>query len=119
MANTTGDRLSAAVGEHAMSGLVGFDPPAVPARLPERLDTLQNLAAAWLLRFGPNTRDAYGRDLQRWLEWCASIGVDLLVGGIHHADSYSRVLLEVPDLRTGRPLAPSSVSRRWRAFTAT
>src|SRR3954447_13997050 len=58
-----------------MSELVRFDPPAVPARLPERLDTLQDLAAAWLLRFGPNTRDAYGRDLRRWLEWCASIGV--------------------------------------------
>src|SRR3954467_15950682 len=118
MANTTGDRLSAAGGEHAMSEFVGLDPPGVPARLPERLDTLQDLAAAWLLRFGPNTRDAYGRDLRRWLEWCASIGVDPLVAGIHHADSYSRLLLEVPDPRTGRRLAPSSVSRRLSALSS-
>jgi integrase/recombinase XerD len=54
-----------------MSELVRLDAPAVPARLPERLDTIEELAAGWLMRFGPNTRDAYGRDLRRRLEWCA------------------------------------------------
>jgi integrase family protein with SAM-like domain len=101
-----------------MSELVRLDAPAVPARLPDRLDTIEHLAAGWLMRFGPNTRDAYGRDLRRWLEWCASIGVDPLAAGIHHADSYSRLLLEVPDPRTGRPLAPSSVSRRLSALSS-
>src|SRR3954453_5929268 len=98
MGNATGDQRQ---WEHAMSEIVPFHPPAAPARLPERLDTLQDLAAAWLLRFGPNTRDAYGRDLRRWLEWCTSIGVDPLAAGIHHADTYSRLLLEVPDPRSG------------------
>src|SRR5215217_4680657 len=116
MGDPTGD--PAAAGEHLMGELVRFNSPAVPARLPERLDTLQDLAAAWLLRFGPNTRDAYGRDLRRWLEWCASIGVDPLVAGIHHADAYSRLLLEVPDPRTGRRMAPSSVSRRLSALAS-
>ena len=38
--------------------------PTLPTRTPERLDTLDGLAAGWLMRFGPNTRDAYARDLR-------------------------------------------------------
>lgn len=101
-----------------MSELVHLDAPAVPARLPARLETIEQLAAGWLMRFGPNTRDAYGRDLRRWLQWCAAIGVDPLAAGIHHADAYSRLLLEVPDPRTGRLLSPASVSRRLSALSS-
>jgi hypothetical protein len=68
--------------------------------LPEPLDTIEHFAAGWQLRFG-HTRDAYGRDLRRWLQWCAANGVGPLAAGIHHADAYSRLLLEVPDPPTG------------------
>lgn len=90
-------------------------PASTPARVPERLDTLDGLAAGWLLRFGPNTRDAYGPDLRRWLDWCASVVVDPIRAGFHHADAYGRWLAEVPDPRTGRPMSPSSVNRRLSA----
>ena len=46
---------------------------AAPALVPERLSTLDQLAAGWLLRFGPNTRDAYARDLRSWLTWLAGV----------------------------------------------
>jgi hypothetical protein len=31
------------------------------------------------------------------VEWCASIGVDPVTAGIHRADTYSRLMLEVAD----------------------
>src|SRR3954470_16666220 len=84
--------------------------PLVPT--PERLTTLDGLTAGWLMRFGPNTRDAYARDLRGWLAWCDELGVDPLQAGLHHADAYSRWLTEVVATRTGGRLAPSSVNRR-------
>ena len=50
--------------------------PTAPARVLERLDTLDGLAAGWLMRFGPNTRDAYARDLRGWLASCDEVDVD-------------------------------------------
>ena len=88
------------------------------ARVPERLDTLDGLAAGWLLRFGPNTRDAYGRDLRSWLAWCEALGVDALRAGLHHADAYSRWLTEIATTRSGVRLAPSSVNRRMSALAS-
>lgn len=52
--------------------------PSLPAGEPERLDTIEALAAGWLLRFGPNTRDAYACDLRQWLAWCDELNVDPL-----------------------------------------
>jgi integrase/recombinase XerD len=92
--------------------------PAVPTRVPERLDTLDALAAGWLMRFGANTRDAYARDLRSWLAWCDELEVDPLHAGLHHADAYSRWLTEIATTRTGGRLAPSSVNRRMSALAS-
>lgn len=90
----------------------------MPARAPERLDTLDELAAGWLMRFGRNTRDAYARDLRSWIAWCDEIGVDPLYAGLHHADAYNRWLSEIATTRTGGRLAPSSVNRRISALAS-
>src|SRR3954463_5409705 len=87
-------------------------------RVPERLDTLDGLVAGWLMRFGPNTRDAYARDLRSWLAWCDELGVDPLHAGLHHADAYGRWLTEIATTRSGGRLAPSSVNRRMSALAS-
>lgn len=92
--------------------------PAGPAIVPERLGTLDALAAGWLLRFGSNTREAYARDLRSWLAWCDEFGVDAMRAGLHHADAYSRWLTEVATTRTGGRLAASSVNRRMSALAS-
>jgi hypothetical protein len=56
--------------------LVRLQARVVSARSPERLNCLEELAAAWLMRLGSNTRDAYGCDFQRWMQWCAAVSVD-------------------------------------------
>jgi len=91
---------------------------AAAPRVPERLDTLDGLAAGWLLRFGPNTRAAYGTDLRRWLTWCTTVGVDPLRAGLHHADAYARTLTEIPDPRSGRTLSPATINRRLSALAS-
>jgi hypothetical protein len=75
--------------------------PAAPARVPEQLDTLDGLAAGWLMHFGPNTCDAYARDLRSRLVWCDEVGVDPLHAGLHHADTYTRWLTEIATTRRG------------------
>jgi integrase/recombinase XerD len=52
--------------QHGGAALVVAD-EMTPALVPERLSTLDELAAGWLLRYGPGTRDAYTRDLRGWL----------------------------------------------------
>ena len=106
----------------AVSDLVPVPPPSLPARVPERLSTLEDLAAGWLMRFGPNTRDAYARDLGRWLEWCSGLGVD--PPGRRHPPRRRLQSLPPrdPDPRTGRRLAPrasTDASRPSPASTAT
>ena len=99
------------------TALVALGPPITPV-VPERLDTLDGLAAGWLMRFGPNTRDAYARDLRSWLVWCDELDVDPLRAGLHHADAYSRWLTEIATTRTGGRLAPSSINRRMSALAS-
>lgn len=83
----------------------------VPA-LPDRLTTLDDLLDGYLMRFRPATRKAYDADLASWLAFCTQAGIDPLTAGIHHADTYVRVLDELGDPRTKRRLSPASVSRR-------
>lgn len=88
---------------------------AVPDRLPalpQRLSTLDDLTAGYLIRFRPATRQAYQGDLASWLTFCDQTHIDPLTAGIHHADTYVRVLDELGDPRTGRQLSPASISRR-------
>ncbi len=88
---------------------------AVPDRLPalpQRLSTLDDLTAGYLMRFRPATRQAYQGDLASWLGFCDQARIDPLTAGIHHADTYVRVLDELGDPRTHRRLSPASVSRR-------
>ncbi|MCZ2814479.1 site-specific integrase [Modestobacter sp. VKM Ac-2979] len=88
-----------------------------PAVRPEQLSTLEDLVRGFLLsKRSPRTREAYAADLTGWLTWCASLGVDVLAAGIHHADAYLRVLAEHGDPRTGRTLAAASIARRTSAL---
>jgi integrase/recombinase XerD len=88
--------------------------PAPPARvrlgeLPPGVDAYEALVGRFLLRFGQNTRDAYGRDLSEWAAFCAGLGVHPLAAGLDHGDAFVRVLAE------GRWLSPASVARRLAA----
>jgi len=91
------------------------DVAPVPDRLPvppQRLSTLNDLTAGYLMRFRPATRQAYQGDLASWLAFCDQADIDPLTAGIHHADTFVRVLDELGDPRTGRRLSPASISRR-------
>jgi site-specific recombinase XerD len=83
----------------------------------QRLSTLDDLIAGFLLsKRSPRTRAAYAADLASWRTWCATLDVDVLAAGIHHADAYLRLLAETGDPRTGRPLAAASIARRTAAL---
>jgi integrase/recombinase XerD len=88
---------------------------AAPAAI-HRLTSLGDLARAYLLRFPRATRAAYAVDLASWFSFCDQTGVDPLRAGIHHADIYVRVLDEAGDPRTGRRLAPATITRRIAAI---
>ncbi len=83
-----------------------------PPALPQRLSTLDDLTAGYLMRFRPATRQAYQGDLASWFTFCDQAHIDPLTAGIHHADTYVRVLDELGDPRTHRRLSPASISRR-------
>lgn len=88
---------------------------AVPDRLPalpQRLSTLHDLVPGYLIRFRPATQQAYQGDLASWLTFCDQARIDPLTAGIHHADTYLRVLDELGDPHTRRRLSPASISRR-------
>lgn len=90
-------------------------PPAVVE--PKQLSALEDLVRGFLLsKRSPRTREAYAADLTGWLSWCASLEVDVMAAGIHHADAYLRVLAEHGDPRTGRTLAAASIARRTSAL---
>ena len=57
---------------------------------PHRLSALEDLLAAYLVKFPPSTRAAYRNDLASWLAFCENSGVDVLRAGINHADIYLR-----------------------------
>lgn len=68
-----------------------------------------DLAAAFLLGYGPATRDAYGRDLRTWGCWLRNHGLDPLSAHRAHVETWARTMEE-----TG--LAPSTVARRLSAL---
>lgn len=99
------------------SAAVEIVEPAWSPVASEQLSALDDLVRGFLLsKRSPKTRQAYATDLASWCGWCASIGVEPLAVGIHHADAYLRLLGEVGDPRTGRVLAPTSINRRTSAL---
>jgi integrase/recombinase XerD len=79
--------------------------PAVPTvpvdRLPARpadaaagaAEEVARVRAAWLLSYGSaHTRRAYGRDLDRWLAWCAAVGTDPRAARRCDVDAYVRLM---------------------------
>jgi integrase len=50
--------------------------------------------------------------------WCDEVSVDPMRAGLHHADGYSRWLIEIATTLAGRRPAPSSVNRRMSALAS-
>ena len=78
----------------------------------------EQVTEAWLAnrRLSAHTRDAYRRDVARWLAWCAARGLDPLRASFLDVNAYAREL----EAR----LTPASVARKlsglssWYAFLA-
>ena len=72
--------------------------------------SVKTLAAAFLLAHEGATREAYGRDLQSWFQWCRDHDIDRLAAQRAHVDAYARTLAEVPDAK-GKTRSPATVAR--------
>lgn len=90
---------------------------AVSGELVE-LDAAHDFTEAWLRnrRFSENTRDAYRRDIHRWLNWCAGQELDPLEVSFLHVNAWARSLEEPGDGR--KPLAPASIARKMSAVSS-
>ncbi|GAA3765262.1 site-specific tyrosine recombinase XerD [Plantactinospora mayteni] len=88
--------------------------PALPAAGPA------DFTEAWLYnrRLSEHTRDAYRRDVAGWLRWCESRDLDPLRATFLDVNAYARQLEATLGLRSGRPLAPSTVARRLSALSS-
>ena len=73
--------------------------------------TAQDLAAAFLLGYAGQTRDAYRRDLSSWFGFCSELGVDPLAATRAHVDAYARHQAEVE----GR--SPATLARHLSALS--
>ncbi len=62
---------------------------------------VERMAAAFLLGYSGQTRDAYRRDLASWFGFCAGVHTDPLAASRAHVDAYARQQAEVE----GRSLA--------------
>jgi site-specific recombinase XerD len=73
---------------------------------------VEELAAAFILGYGGQTRDAYRRDLASWFHFCGStLDVSPLAAERRHVDAYARHQIEVEE-RT-----PATVARRLSAIS--
>lgn len=83
-------------------------------------DALAQHTAAWLwsYRESAHTRAAYRRDVEDFALWCAQREVDPLRATRADLDAYAANLANLPNPRTGRPLAPSSLARRLAALSS-
>jgi len=78
---------------------------------------LQLIADDWLLaQDRVNTRSAYRRDLDWWLQWCSSNGVDPIEATARDGRKYRRHL-EMPR-PSGKPYQESTVHRRLTAVSS-
>ena len=97
-----------------MLGVMSTHLVAAPPHPPAPSDhaaRAENLAAAFLLGYSGDTRDAYRRDLSDWFRFLADLGVDPLAAQRLHVDAYARQLGEVE----GR--SPATVARRLSALS--
>ena len=75
-------------------------------------DPLRSYVAAWLLaQRSPHTRTAYARDLTRWLDWLAGVGVDPLTARRGHVDAWRETL-------TAAGQSPATIARRLSAVSS-
>jgi site-specific recombinase XerD len=70
------------------------------------------LTAAWLARRKPSTREAYRKDLARWLSWCERCGVSPLAARMMHMDAWIAWQREHGPDGDGKPAAEASIARR-------
>jgi integrase/recombinase XerD len=89
-------------------------------RLPTGYDALAQHTAAWLWSFrdSAHTRAAYRRDIEDFARWCAERDLDPVTVMRPHIDAYAANLANLPNPRTGRPLAPTTVARRLAALSS-
>lgn len=93
---------------------------AIRGQLAVRDHSLATHTAAWLWSFreSAHTREAYRRDVEDFVRWCASRDLDPLELRRPDVDAYAANLTNIPLQRTGRPMAPSSVARRLAALSS-
>jgi integrase/recombinase XerD len=83
-------------------------------------DALGEATAAWLAAKKPTTREAYRRDVQSWIGFCARRGTHVLTARKPDADLFGAWLQDpsgLPDLVI-RPLSAASAARRMAAVSS-
>lgn len=91
---------------------VAIRQPAQPPALVTADDRTRELVAQWLLdQTSDNTREAYERDINTWLAYLATNGLDPLLATRAHAAAWARVMERTP-ARSGRPPAVATINRR-------
>lgn len=73
------------------------------------IKTADDLAAAFLLGYGPGTRASYGHDLRKWGAWLASHGLAPLDAHRAHVEMWARQM-------ETEGLAPATIARRLSAI---
>ena len=117
-AATAGDDEGGAALARLPSGALGV--PELDA------DPAWRLAAAFLVGFRGHTRKGYFNDIHAWYRWCAEVGVHPLEAQRHHIDRWITELSELPQPKTGKPAAASTITRlppvstvpSWRSATS-
>lgn len=85
-------------------------PEPFPAwQAPDRSDLVRRATAGWLLgQRSTNTRNAYQRGIERWIDWAGTVGVDPLEPARHEITAW------IADL--GRTYGPETVKQRITAL---
>lgn len=100
----------------------GPGPPPRPVAVyaPPVEYTVEQLVASWLASasFSANTREAYGRDLRRYLSWCAGRGLDPLTLGLPEIQMFAADLADTPSPHTGKPPVPRTRARTMAAVSS-
>jgi site-specific recombinase XerD len=93
---------------------------ARPRGAVDAYDALAHHTAAWLWSFreSGHTRAAYRRDVEDFAAWCAQREINPVDVRRADVDAYAANLANLPNPRTGRPLAPASLARRLAALSS-
>jgi len=85
-----------------------------PARSACQNSTLSGVATRGRVLVGHRgrTRRAYFNDIRAWYGWCAEVGIHPLEAQRHHVDHWIAELSELPQPKTGKPAAASTIIRR-------